>query len=131
NDSYIYIIDYNENIIYFKENYDFVVIDGKSYENLLPHHVWNVFDEFALLLNLRRRELETNEELKERILDVFRFPGNATKIGLIRAIGRELGLVKKLSWPDGEDFFVINDPDIIPETIIINGSVPFPGQIEH
>ena len=133
NDSYIYIIDYNENIIYFKENYDFVVIDGKSYENenLLPHHVWNVFDEFALLLNLRRRELETNEELKERILDVFRFPGNATKIGLIRAIGRELGLVKKLSWSDGDDFFVINDPDIIPETIIINGSVPFPGQIEH
>src|SRR5690606_24625618 len=89
NDSYIYIIDYDENIIYFrenydevvikekviKENYDFVVINEKLYRNLLPHHVWNVFDEFALLLNLRRRELETNEELKERILDVFRFPG--------------------------------------------------------
>ena len=101
-----------------------------SFDNFIPHHIWNVFDEFALLLGLRRRHLESNAELKERILDVFRFPANATKIGLLRGVGRELGLIKKECWRAEADSHTIDDPDVIPETIIIRGGPPLPGQID-
>lgn len=137
----VYIVDYEENIIYLRyinnegKTFDSLKIttpDNQeiSFDNFIPHHIWNVFDEFALLLGLRRRHLESNAELKERILDVFRFPANATKIGLLRGVGRELGLIKKECWRAEADSHTIDDPDVIPETIIIRGAPPLPGQID-
>lgn len=72
--------------------YDYILIDGTMHETILLHHVWNTFDEFAFLLGLSRLYGERNAELKERILDVFRKPGNSSKTGLENAISRGLGI---------------------------------------
>lgn len=136
---HVFIVDYDTNIIYLKyvadkKTYDEVVVNGVPVlfgdDALTSHHILNVFDEFALLLGLQRRELETNAELKERILDVFRFPGNATKVGLIRGIGRDLGLIHKAIWPANEVPFELTDDELIPETIIVNGEPLRPEQLE-
>jgi hypothetical protein len=131
-DAHVFIIDFQSKIIYFRQEYSLVkTYSGdttpiliETFDQVIPHHVWNVFDEFALLLGLNRRYRETNEELKERVLDVFRFPGNSTRLGLIRAIGRELGLVYKGIWQADAPSFVIDEVaegiTITPETIIVN-----------
>lgn len=63
-------------------------------KKLLHHPIWNVFDEFGLLVGLRRLPREPNENFKDRILDVFRNPGNSAYEGLKNSITRELGLNK-------------------------------------
>lgn len=68
--------------------------DAPHFEYQL-HHVWNAFDEFGLLVGLYRFRGERNEEFKERILDVFRNPGNATKQGILNGLSRELGIPKE------------------------------------
>lgn len=49
-------------------------------------HIWNVIDEFALFAGLKRLENETNKELLERTLLVFRNKANSTENGLKNAI---------------------------------------------
>lgn len=94
-EGYIYINvpdDYmNHNIM---APFDYVVIDGTNHYEYSIHHIWNVFDEFGLLLGLYRLPAERNEAFKNRILDVFTNPGNSTKTGLQNAISRELGIKK-------------------------------------
>lgn len=53
-------------------------------------HVWNVFDEFATFVGLQRHQWETNLELENRILNVFRRRTNSTATGLQNAILNEL-----------------------------------------
>lgn len=134
-DDHPFIIDFGAKTLYFKQNYSWIKFGSESLTDILAHHVWNVFDEFALLLGIRRRFMETNSELKERVLDVFRFPGNSTKLGLQRAVGRELGLVFSTTWPEDSTSFVINEEiegiSIIPETFIVNGQVLQDGQYEY
>lgn len=108
---------------------------------LMIHHVWNVFDELAMLLGLRRRYLErssegsiiqaieSNEELKYRILNVFKFPANSQRTGLINGIGQSLGLIKEAVWEENVSSFSIEDPTCHPESLIINGKIPLPGQM--
>jgi hypothetical protein len=72
--------------------FDSVEINGAAHYEYSLHHVWNAFDEFGLLLGVERLYGERNESFKQRILDVFRKPGNATKGGLTNALSRELGL---------------------------------------
>jgi hypothetical protein len=119
------IFDFDEGLFYVRQPYNSIRIGSKDYTSIKQHHVWNCFDEFALLLGLRRRSNEENVELKERILDVFRFPANSTRLGLIRAIGRELGLVYRAIWPGDQEQFVIdgsaNRVKIMADTIIIDG----------
>ena len=55
--------------------YRAVIINGAPQYTLEIHHVWNAFDEFALLLGLTRLPGERNQNLKARILDVFENPG--------------------------------------------------------
>ena len=72
--------------------FDSVEVNGTSHYEYSLHHIWNAFDEFGLLLGVERLFGERNAAFKERILDVFRKPGNSTKQGLLNAISRELGL---------------------------------------
>lgn len=72
-----------------------VVINGAPQYELIIHHVWNAFDEFGLLLNIYRLEGERNESFKNRILDVFKNPGNSTPKGMINGISRDLGIDKE------------------------------------
>lgn len=74
---------------------DYVEINGTAHYEYSLHHIWNSFDEFGLLLGIERLYGERNAEFKERILDVFRRPGNSTKEGLVNALSRELGIEDK------------------------------------
>ena len=48
-------------------------------------HVWNVFDEFATLLNIKRYENETNAELYNRILVTSGYVINSSDNGIKNA----------------------------------------------
>lgn len=98
------IIDREEGVIYLRAGemfmtdndifnpFDYVEINGAAHYDYALHHVWNAFDEFGLLLGLDRLYGERNDVYKNRLLDVFRNPGNSTKSGLQNGIARELGL---------------------------------------
>jgi hypothetical protein len=72
--------------------FDTVDINGTRHYEFFLHHIWNAFDEFALLLGAERLFGERNVDFKERILDVFRKPANSTKQGMLNGISRDLGL---------------------------------------
>lgn len=81
--------------------FDTVEINGATHYEYSIHHIWNAFDEFGLLLGIERLFAERNAAFKERILNVFRKPGNSTKQGLLNALSRELGI--------GEESITINE----------------------
>ena len=99
-----YFIDGNSGYLYLRVDFDriddwdkpfqSVRIDDNPHYDLELHHVWNIFDEFGLLLGLSRLRGERNDAYKARLLDVFENPGNATYSGMQNAIARELGIDK-------------------------------------
>lgn len=88
---YIKVRDY-----YMKDNifhpFDAIEVGDTLHYEYMLHHIWNVFDEFGMLLGISRLPGERNEAFKNRILDVFKNPGGATKQGLVNGISRELGI---------------------------------------
>jgi len=61
--------------------------DGFTYTAKLSKvHIWNVIDEFAMFAGIKRHENETNKELLERTLLVFKNRTNSTELGLKNAI---------------------------------------------
>lgn len=98
----------------FKE----LVINGTPHYNLSLHHVWNLFDEFAFLLGLKRLYKESNLFLKERILDVFRKPGNTSRqgiqSGLERAFDLEEGSIQIKNLDNIEEDDTLMYPNGIP-----------------
>jgi len=87
--------EFRDNAENIEKPFDFLEINGTHHYEYSLHHIWNTFDEFGMLLGLYRHHAERNEEFKERILDVFRNPGNSTRQGLINGVSRELGLLKE------------------------------------
>lgn len=80
---------YEDGIIYFKTDYKEVQysIEGyKSTTSLEKMHVWNVFDEFACFVGLKRYQWETNKELLNRILTKSNKTINSSEQGLKNAI---------------------------------------------
>jgi len=131
---HVAFIDFEKRFIYTRHFYEdginIKATDGVSTVErknipLALHHVWNSFDEFAFLLGLTRYPGERNAEFKERILDVFRYPPNATRLGLYHAIARELGLVRRVIWENDSEELIIRDVNIVPETILVDGSPVF------
>lgn len=60
---------------------------GSVYEvELHKEHIWNAFDEFALFAGLTRYGNETNKELAERTVQVFKEFPNPTRTGIGNAI---------------------------------------------
>lgn len=55
---------------------------------------WNIFDEFGLLMDIKRLPNESNNSYKNRIKDVIRNPGGPTFKGVANGATRELGLTK-------------------------------------
>lgn len=117
------IIDYSEMKLYTVQKYGEIIIkttheqgDVEVVITPIDYHIWNVFDEFGLLLGVQRMHLERNADFKERILDVFRYPAGSHDIGLTNGIARELNFIqrkdcsnKKLIWKDdSKDFFLKN-----------------------
>lgn len=126
-----YFVDVERKIIYVREPYDktadmpdgqidVILKDGSSITfELSIHHVWNFFDEFGALLSCPRLHGETNVDYKQRILDVFRYPANSTKLGLANGISRELGIRKHKIWTDPSQDFIIKDKMVIANQITV------------
>lgn len=137
-----YYVDWERRVIYFKKGYDIgphfpegkiemkLVNDSGDviFQHDLPqmiHHIWNFFDEFGLLLDSPRLYGEKNRAYKERLLDVFRHPANATKQGLEYLMGRELKLWKDIKWYDGGVDLTIRNTNIVTNSIEVDG-IPYP-----
>ena len=64
--------------------------DDNEYASVISKlYVWNIYDEFAAFVGLKRYEGETNEELTSRVLNVFKCIPNSTEDGLKNAIINE------------------------------------------
>lgn len=94
---------------------------------LTLHPVWNFLDEFGLLLNCPRLYGERNAEYKERILDVFRFPANSSRRGLLNGIARDLGMVEQVVWIDGAQDLPLRHANVNEDSILVDGS-PWPAE---
>lgn len=102
---------YCEGFIYLKEDIKEIEysIDGyKSVASGEKYHVWNIFDEFAVFVGLRRFEWEDNESLLNRILSFANQKPNSSENGLLNAIVNNLK----------------NDIDISKEEILIERPTP-------
>ena len=117
------IVDYEESKFYTTKDIGNLVFNltrngNKSSHVIEPmdYHLWNSLDEFGLLLGVNRQDLERNQDYKERLLDVFRYPSGTHDIGLTHGIARELNLVQRkdkynnsLIWKnDHKDLFLKN-----------------------
>lgn len=76
---------------------------------LKPHILFNHFDSLAMSVGLKRRHMETNKQLKQRILAVFEEQINSSRQGLIYGISNELGLVS-YNVKDRTFFFLTKQP---------------------
>ena len=80
---------YSEGILYFKEDYEEILcaIEGYKFTATLEKmHVWNIFDEFAVFVGLRRYTWETNKELLNRILAKANRKINSSEDGIKEAL---------------------------------------------
>ena len=121
-------IDWSEHSLFLRFNHESIKISGSNNKEILPitnlqvtpQHVWNEFDDFGLLFDTPRLPLETNADYKDRILYTFKYPANSSKLGLINALGRHLGLITKKKWENANDNFILPKKTIV-ETIRVNG----------
>ena len=129
----LYYVDEKRNIIYVRQKFNADAIhnngkitlnfkDGSSCtQSLIPHPVWNFFDELGALVSCPRLFEEPNVEYKKRILDVFENKANATRDGLINGIGRELAIRRNLIWANPDRDLELEDAMIVLNSIKING----------
>ena len=87
-DGYIYIReeDYKESV----PRLELRIGDNASFYKLERTHIWNIFDEFATFMSLRRQQWESNSDLVKRILYTATNLPNSTEDGLKHAIIAEL-----------------------------------------
>jgi hypothetical protein len=79
-----------------RNNQDYYRIYVQGIEHYVEiHHVWNVFDEFGMLLGVERMLGENNAKFKDRILDVFKNQPGHTPQGIVNHISRMLGIKRE------------------------------------
>lgn len=120
-----YLVDIENRKLLTRRDYGTLTIKQGAVTLDLPqqlHHIWNSVDEMALLFGILRENGETNENLRERTLDVFRYPAGAHKLGLYYGVARDLLLMNRVIWKDDAcDFYIrVNGHHIISETLSIN-----------
>lgn len=106
-DKHSILIDYDSNTIYLNKKYDNNIViklindNNIQYINcsFVPHHIWNCFDEFALMFSIKRRiyengEYEDNESLKKRIFDAINNRSNSSIERIKDIIANELNIQK-------------------------------------
>ena len=128
-----YYIDEKRNILYVRQKFNVDAIhnngkiklmfkDGSEYiRGLIPHQVWNFFDELGALVSCPRLPEEPNVEYKKRIMDVFTNKAGASKHGLINGIGRELAIRRNVVWNNPERDLELEDNMIVLNSITIDG----------
>lgn len=136
-----YYVDEKRNIIYVRKKFNadarydngkirLVFRDGSDYTaRLIPHPVWNFFDELGALVSCPRLFEEPNVEYKQRILDVFTNKAGASKHGLINGIGRELALRRVIHWTDSTQDIELLDPMIVLNSITVDNEFIDPSKV--
>lgn len=136
-----YYIDEKRNILYVRQKFNadaihdngkirLVMKDGQEFTRaLIPHHVWNFFDELGALVSCPRLFEEPNIEYKKRILDVFTNKANASKHGLINGIGRELAIRRIVYWKRPDRDLELEDAMIVLNSITIDNEPVDPSRI--
>ena len=128
-----YYADEKRNILYVRQKFNadavhdngkirLVFKDGSEYTRaLVPHQVWNFFDELGALVSCPRLPEEPNIEYKKRIMDVFTNKAGASKHGLINGIGRELDIRRNLIWTNPTRDLELEDAMIVLNSITVDG----------
>ena len=128
----LYYVDEKRNIIYVRKKFNvdanhnngklkIIFKDGQEcIRRLIPHHVWNFFDELGALVSCPRIFGEPNFEYKKRIMDVFINHAGASKPGLINGIGRELATRRVIHWNNPANDLELSDPMIVLNSINVN-----------
>lgn len=136
-----YYVDEKRNILYVRQKFNadavnnngkvrLVFKDGSEYTRaLMPHQVWNFFDELGALVSCPRLPEEPNVEYKKRIMDVFTNKAGASKHGLINGIGRELATRRNLIWKNPERDLELEDAMIVLNSITVDGEPIDPSRI--
>lgn len=136
-----YYVDEKRNILYVRQKFNADAInnngkirlifkDGSEYiRALVPHQVWNFFDEIGALVSCPRLPEEPNIEYKKRIMDVFTNKASASKYGLINGIGRELATRRNLIWNNPERDLELEDAMIVLNSITVDGEPIDPSRI--
>ena len=127
-----YFVDEERNIIYVRQRFNADAInsngkirltfndDSQYTRALIPHQVWNFFDELGALVSCPRLPQEPNIEYKKRILDVFTNKAGASLNGLVNGIGRELAIRRILTWSDPSKDIELEDAMIVLNSITVN-----------
>jgi len=81
------------------------------------HHVFNALDETGITLNLERLRGESNATYRQRLFDVGVRHANATYMGLVNGISRELGLsqykaIEIEAVTDANGAYLLDDPAV-------------------
>lgn len=112
-------VDYERRLAYFSREHESISLSGKleepEWEVILPsiklkpklHHVWNMFDEFGLLLGTPRLCEERNAQYRDRLFAAKHYPAGPHRQGLVFGAARLLGLIKTVVWTDDSLEFVI------------------------
>jgi hypothetical protein len=80
-----------KNAVYTQYEYASLTINNEVIPQI-PVHVWNWFDEFGLIVDLKRLHLEPNLNFKHRILDVYKNKPGVGVAAFKLALRRELDL---------------------------------------
>lgn len=136
-----YYVDEKRNILYVRQKFNADAIndngkikiifkDESEYiRSLIPHQVWNFFDELGALVSCPRLPEEPNFEYKKRIMDVFTNKAGASRDGLINGIGRELAIRRNLIWADPSRDLELEDAMIVLNSIKIDNEYIDPSRI--
>lgn len=129
-----YYVDEKRNIVYVRQKFNvdaihddgkitFLFSNGNKYTYpLIPHQIWNFFDELGALVSCPRLPQELNVEYKKRILDVFQNKAGASKPGLINGIARELAIRRNVTWLNPDRDLELEDAMIVLNSITVNGN---------
>lgn len=83
------------------------------------HHIWNCFDEFALLFGIRRLDGERNIDLKRRIVSAILNPPGSNRSGMASSLARELDTSPRdISFKTFEDMEVYNKNNDLSEEFL-------------
>ena len=136
-----YYVDEKRNIIYVRQKFNadaindngkikLVFKDGTEHTRaLIPHQVWNFFDELGALVSCQRLPEEPNVEYKQRIMDVFTNKASSNKDGLINGIGRELAIRRNIIWTNPNRDLELEDSMIVLNSITVNEEPIDPSRI--
>jgi hypothetical protein len=129
-----YYVDEKRNILYVRQKFNadalnnngkvtLIFKDKSEYiKPLVPHQVWNFFDELGALVSCPRLPEEPNIEYKKRIMDVFINKANSSRKGLINGIGRELAIRRNVVWVNPNVDLELEDAMIVLNSITVDGN---------